>query len=296
MNSERLNIWRHNFGKNFAGSYFMKLSGVILLFFISTILVKGQVVDSSLAENRIEERLEYNVRFDTISVNRTKSTHLSNGKSKYALKIIEVLEDSRCPESKGGKTYNCVWAGNAKIQLGLFYDGELKQKFTLNTYDRFENEVTVENHAFKLESLSRRYKAIISVKIIEPEVELVLGNGRSISNDSTSTKVPTRESKTVGKNLWTGYFGGNYKLRLMKVAGDSRCPQNAQCKWAGNAEMHFALKSDEKIVHKFILNSNDRMETEVKYKDMLIRLDTVSPEKGNKPILNYKAQVTMTKL
>ncbi len=57
-------------------------------------------------------------------VNRQKTVT----KDKLTLKFISVLEDSRCPED-----VNCVWAGNAKVQIKLRSRRGISKTFELNT-------------------------------------------------------------------------------------------------------------------------------------------------------------------
>ncbi len=59
-----------------------------------------------------------------LQVNRQKA--VSNGK--LTVKFISVLEDSRCPEDT-----NCVWAGNAKLQIKLSNHKGKSKTFELNT-------------------------------------------------------------------------------------------------------------------------------------------------------------------
>ncbi len=49
-------------------------------------------------------------------------------KDKLKIKFISVVEDSRCPEDT-----NCVWAGNAKVQIKISKRGGASKTFELNT-------------------------------------------------------------------------------------------------------------------------------------------------------------------
>ncbi|HMT07703.1 MAG TPA: hypothetical protein PKA82_06835 [Pyrinomonadaceae bacterium] len=50
-------------------------------------------------------------------------------KSKLKIKLLEVVEDSRCPAG-----VQCIWAGNAKIKV-LVTSGTRSQEFVINTTD-----------------------------------------------------------------------------------------------------------------------------------------------------------------
>jgi len=44
------------------------------------------------------------------------------------IKFIDMIEDSRCPRDT-----QCIWAGNAKIKIGLSSSGRSKKQVELNT-------------------------------------------------------------------------------------------------------------------------------------------------------------------
>ncbi len=50
-------------------------------------------------------------------------------KDKLKITFVSVLEDSRCPVG-----VNCIWAGNAKIQLKISQAKGASKTFELNTY------------------------------------------------------------------------------------------------------------------------------------------------------------------
>lgn len=60
-----------------------------------------------------------------LTVKHTKQGYAK--KSKLKIKLLEVVEDSRCPEGA-----QCIWAGNAKIKV-LIDNGTTKQEFVMNT-------------------------------------------------------------------------------------------------------------------------------------------------------------------
>ena len=89
------------------------------------------------------------------------------------------------------------------------------------------------------------------------------------------------------------------KIKIIKVMEDSRCPKNAQCKWAGNAKVEFTYKTKKGKAKKFVLNTNSRFETETKIKNFKIKLLKMSPE-SEKPLTillgSYKATLLITEL
>lgn len=69
-------------------------------------------------------------------------------KDKLKMKFISVLEDSRCPEGT-----NCVWAGNAKIQLKIKIKNGDWETFELNT-NLEKREFKFSGYAIKLLELT----------------------------------------------------------------------------------------------------------------------------------------------
>ncbi|MCW5959498.1 MAG: hypothetical protein KIS76_05000 [Pyrinomonadaceae bacterium] len=56
------------------------------------------------------------------------SEEKSVGGDDFKIKFLSVLEDSRCPEGT-----NCIWAGNAKVELEIDAGANGMQKFELNS-------------------------------------------------------------------------------------------------------------------------------------------------------------------
>ncbi|MEQ1922196.1 MAG: hypothetical protein ABL952_06780 [Pyrinomonadaceae bacterium] len=54
--------------------------------------------------------------------------HAISKTGKITVKVIEVLEDSRCPVN-----VTCVWAGNAKIKISLKKGRKAARTFELNS-------------------------------------------------------------------------------------------------------------------------------------------------------------------
>jgi len=62
---------------------------------------------------------------ESVTVNVGDSGTLA--KSKLVIKFVKVIEDSRCPAD-----VNCIWAGNAKIEVEIT-KGSKSKTFVLNT-------------------------------------------------------------------------------------------------------------------------------------------------------------------
>lgn len=76
----------------------------------------------------------------------------SVGFNDFSIKFIKVISDSRCP-----KNVTCVWAGKAKVLIGIFHDGEkMKEK---------EVEISEANQYFPL---LERQNVVIKVYGLSP--------------------------------------------------------------------------------------------------------------------------------
>lgn len=64
---------------------------------------------------------------NTLPVGIGQETEFS-GKSVTKVKFAEVLEDSRCPEG-----VDCLWAGNARIALELYFNDKEPLKIEMDT-------------------------------------------------------------------------------------------------------------------------------------------------------------------
>jgi hypothetical protein len=60
----------------------------------------------------------------TVGVGQTKTF----SPTKIRIKLVEVIEDSRCPEG-----VECIWAGNAKLKVVLSKNGKRVRTVEINT-------------------------------------------------------------------------------------------------------------------------------------------------------------------
>jgi len=92
------------------------------------------------------------------------------------------------------------------------------------------------------------------------------------------------------------YFDPEYdfKLEMVSVPGDSRCPSGADCVWQGNAEVRFDLTIGGNYQHDFVLNTNREFQTDtlidkIKYK--LVGLVPYPKIDQSIDIKDYKAKI-----
>ena len=64
------------------------------------------------------------------------------------IKFIDMIEDSRCPTDT-----QCIWAGNAKIKIGISNAGRLAKQFELNSNLKPQS-IVVSGYEIKLVKLT----------------------------------------------------------------------------------------------------------------------------------------------
>ncbi len=109
-----------------------------------------------------------------------------------------------------------------------------------------------------------------------------------------NTLYRTTEIKYGESKVYADY---NLTINLDSVLSDSRCPQNVNCIWAGNAEVRFIYSKDDKTV-KFVLNTLTSFRTDTLiygYRIKLVDL-TPYPEVGvTTEQIKYKAELKVIK-
>lgn len=81
-------------------------------------------------------------------------------KEGLTLEFVTVLEDSRCPEG-----VQCVWEGNARIELSAAKAGNDRSSFELNTNDRFPVEAKYLGYLITLIDLQPYPKATKQISL-----------------------------------------------------------------------------------------------------------------------------------
>ena len=88
-----------------------------------------------------------------------------------------------------------------------------------------------------------------------------------------------------------------FVLQLDSIIEDSRCPEGAECIWAGNAKAKFNL-TDAGNNHQFILNTNTAFGSDTIFGEIRYKLINLLPYPSvNKPLQysGYSAVITVTK-
>ena len=91
--------------------------------------------------------------------------------SKLKIKFVSVIEDSRCPEGT-----NCIWAGNAKVQIKVGKAGGEMKTFELNSNSE-PNTISFEGYEIKLINLEPHPKA--NVRINRNSYTAIFGVGKA---------------------------------------------------------------------------------------------------------------------
>jgi len=86
-------------------------------------------------------------------------------------------------------------------------------------------------------------------------------------------------------------------ISLDSVLSDSRCPENANCVWAGNAEVRFIF-SDNASEEKFTLKTNPGLKTETVIHGYRIQLVKLTPYPNTSIVIkqtDYQAELSIQK-
>lgn len=75
------------------------------------------------------------------------------------------------------------------------------------------------------------------------------------------TSEPGEETVTLHEGEEAALFGGELRVQFVGVTQDSRCPQGAQCIWAGNARVELRLQNHNGS--SLVLSVNSRLEPKV---------------------------------
>lgn len=120
---------------------------------------------------------------------------------------------------------------------------------------------------------------------------LVLGSGSLViagSRASGEVKVGLGQTKTL--------TGTRLRVKFVEVLEDSRCPEDAECIWAGNAKLKITLSRNGKRSKTFEINTNgtDSVEFEgyrIELKDLMPK-----PRAGSGDKKAYRATFTAERI
>jgi len=117
-----------------------------------------------------------------VQINQQKTI----AKSKLTIKFISLVEDSRCPTNA-----NCVWAGNAKIQIKVS-KGKESKTFELNT--KLEPKIVMfAGYEIKLTDLNP--KPATNIRISRNGYTATFSISRTANKVSTLSGGKTKNSK-----------------------------------------------------------------------------------------------------
>ena len=115
-----------------------------------------------------------------------------------------------------------------------------------------------------------------------------------------SLNTPNQDVGTIEIGLNELYHSKTYdfSIDLDSVLHDSRCPVDANCFWAGNAQGRFNIIAEGRFHHQIILNTTLPMQQDTTLHGINYKLMSLSPEPNSKmPIdyTKYKAKLFITK-
>ncbi len=118
----------------------------------------------------------------------------------------------------------------------------------------------------------------------------------SASNIEGNGSLSKIQNKAVVHAAATYFFDGTIQVRLLKVEQDSRCPKTAQCKWAGNAEVHFDLVFADNKKYMIQLNTNKRFDRVKNIKGYQVRLSSLYPAKEISSTIQLEAYIAQIEI
>jgi hypothetical protein len=71
--------------------------------------------------------------------------------------------------------------------------------------------------------------------------------------------------------------GEKLAVRLEGVTADSRCPEDVECVWAGDATALVRLEKPPEKAETFALHTMPRFGSDAKYHGLVVRLEAVNP-------------------
>ena len=115
-----------------------------------------------------------------------------------------------------------------------------------------------------------------------------------------SLNTPNQDVGTIEIGLNELYHSKTYdfSIDLDSVLHDSRCPVDANCFWAGNAQGRFNIIAEGRFHHQIILNTTLPMQQDTTLHGINYKLMSLSPAPNSKvPIdyTKYKAKLLITK-
>ncbi|KAA3601463.1 MAG: hypothetical protein DWQ06_07535 [Calditrichaeota bacterium] len=102
------------------------------------------------------------------------------------------------------------------------------------------------------------------------------------------------------------FFEDNLEVTFQSVLNDSRCPQNVQCAWQGNAEIILTIKNADKSISEFVNlvidgkndrnSSNHQVINSNNYNFILLELNPYPQTNQNNNFMSYEALISIEKL
>jgi len=146
-------------------------------------LLFRQIAIAQIAESESEypRKITLENKSDAISLIKLSNgdCHTSNDNVKVC--FIGILEDSRCPPD-----VQCMWAGNAKLDLELTSSDTKIIRFELNTNLRFRKDTTIGSSYILLEGVSGKAKNPKVAKLFIADLDKLESNAQIIGFNTNS--------------------------------------------------------------------------------------------------------------
>jgi hypothetical protein len=104
---------------------------------------------------------------------------------------------------------------------------------------------------------------------------------------------PFKLERGAGYEFLGLYAKAGIKVHFLRVVSDSRCPINAECFWAGDAELEFSIKQGL-VARKFVLNTFSKTQSPNIF-GYRLELRGLKPEKGVRPKVRESVELRLIK-
>lgn len=104
---------------------------------------------------------------------------------------------------------------------------------------------------------------------------------------------PFKLERGAGYEYLGLYAKAGIKVHFLRVVSDSRCPINAECFWAGDAELEFSIKQGL-VARKVVLNTFSKTQSPNIF-GYRLELRGLEPAKGTRPKVRETAELRLIK-
>ncbi len=192
------------------------------------------------------------------------------------LHFLDVAEDSRCPAN-----VVCIRAGDAKVVVGIVQEGRNLGEFEVVLGADDKSLATVSFGALSLGLTALEpYPGTITGEVGRTATFVLFAGEQAPEPDKIS--VDLEESFALGLGDTAIVVGPRIELTFAEVVGESRCPVNVTCIWAGEVTILLSARDGAGVEQslEMVLGGSTGSAFTVGVGDHFVTLTDVSPYPG----------------